>query len=152
MNREQEKELEQIAKLYATGAAQQIAKLYATGAARNSPVTSALLSGPTIPSSPRGIMYRAAVEAHREDIARAFINGYAACVEAGRIREECDATMLADKLLHDLNDRSGFSLDAESREMIRRDWIKLITEAFATIKGDDILATIDGSAETARTT
>lgn len=37
------------------------------------------------------------------------------------------AMTLADKLLDDLNDRSGFSMDADTREMIRRDWVQLIT-------------------------
>jgi hypothetical protein len=39
------------------------------------------------------------------------------------------AMTLADKLLDDLNDRSGFSLDSETREMIRVDWVQLINES-----------------------
>ena len=37
------------------------------------------------------------------------------------------AMVLTGKLLDDLNDRSGFSLDADVRDMLRADWIVLIT-------------------------
>lgn len=36
------------------------------------------------------------------------------------------AVELTDKLLDDLNDRSGFSLDSEVRQIIRDEWIVLI--------------------------
>lgn len=35
---------------------------------------------------------------------------------------------LADKLLDDLGDRSGFSVDSDIRDMIRPDWIMIITQ------------------------
>lgn len=41
------------------------------------------------------------------------------------------AGAIADKLLADLNDRAGFAVDGDAREMIRPDWIKLITEGLA---------------------
>ena len=39
------------------------------------------------------------------------------------------AIAIADKLLADLNDRAGFTVDGEARQMIRPNWIKLITES-----------------------
>jgi hypothetical protein len=42
--------------------------------------------------------------------------------------QQGNALTLVDKLLDDLNDRSGFSVDSDIRGMIRPDWIKLITE------------------------
>jgi 3'-5' exoribonuclease-like protein len=48
-----------------------------------------------------------------------------------RLVKASDAAALADKLLADLDDRAGFSVDGDAREMIRPDWIKLITEGLA---------------------
>ena len=50
-------------------------------------------------------------------------------IEWLRARDEQNARQLADKLLADLNDRSGFSLDSEVREMIFPDWVQIIVEA-----------------------
>jgi hypothetical protein len=43
--------------------------------------------------------------------------------------EDRHAAALTDKLLADLNDRAGFSVDSDAREMIRPDWIEIIREA-----------------------
>lgn len=45
-----------------------------------------------------------------------------------RLDAERRAAALADKLLDDLDDRAGFSVDSEVREMIRPDWVKILTE------------------------
>jgi hypothetical protein len=39
------------------------------------------------------------------------------------------ALAVANKLLDDLNSRSGFSMDMDVRDEIRRDWIKLLEKA-----------------------
>lgn len=44
------------------------------------------------------------------------------------IDESKRAGELADKLLDDLSDRSGFSVDSDIRDTIRPDWIKIITQ------------------------
>lgn len=58
------------------------------------------------------------------DVHKILIDRFAYLKQQG----EGIACAIADKLLADLNDRSGFSMDSDVRQMIRPDWIKLITE------------------------
>lgn len=80
-------------------------------------------SGPVFARPPSG-----AENASDDATMEAYLKVQAEGLKA-TLDDNARAIAIADKLLADLNDRAGFAVGEDARQMIRPDWVKLITEA-----------------------